>query len=114
VPGFGVTEEKFTEFDAVNHTYTYSATASGMPKFVDGVENTWAVRDLGAGRVEVTTTARATVHGALGTLLGPMMWIQLRGTLQPALADLRVYAETGQVSAAKRKAAKRVAAGAGR
>jgi hypothetical protein len=40
----------------------------------------------------------------MGALLGPMMKRKFNGTIDQVSEDLRVYAETGQVSDAKRDA----------
>lgn len=101
IPGFGVTDERFTHFDATRRTFTYSAAATRMPGFVTGAQNTWAVREVGPERCEVTSTAEATVRGPLGVMAAPMMRMQFARTIRPTLEDLRVYAETGQVSSRK-------------
>ena len=75
--------------------------ASAMPGFVTGAQNAWAVSELGAGRTQVSSTASARVTGLLGALAAPMLRIRFGRTVRPALDDLRLYAETGQVSARK-------------
>ncbi|MGF1647303.1 MAG: SRPBCC family protein [Kineosporiaceae bacterium] len=107
IPGFGVTDERFTRFDAARRTFAYSVDATKMPGFVTSVENTWTVRDLGSGRSEATSVATAHVAGLLGALAAPMLRMQFARTLRPTLEDLRVYAETGRVSARKTRLARR-------
>ncbi|WP_088314212.1 SRPBCC family protein [Kineosporia sp. R_H_3] len=110
IPGFGVTDERFTHFDAARRTFTYSVAATKMPSFVTSVENTWTVRDLGGGRSEATSVATAHVAGLVGALAAPMMRLQLARTLRPTLEDLKVYAETGRVSARKARQTQRARA----
>lgn len=101
IPGFGVTDERFTAFDAARRTFTYSVAAPKMPGFVRSAENSWAVRDLGNGRCEATSVATAQLSGPLGAMASPMLKAQFGRTIRPALQDLKVYAETGRVSARK-------------
>lgn len=110
IPGFGVTDERFTHFDVARRTFTYSVKATKMPGFVKGVTNTWTVDHLGSGRSKVTSTATAEVAGLLGRLAAPMMRMQFARTLRPTLADLKVYAETGRVSARKSRATRQPSA----
>lgn len=107
MPGFGVTDERFTHVDAARRTFTYSVAAAKMPGFVTSVENTWVVRDLGGGRSEATSVATAHVAGVVGALAAPMLRIQFARTLRPTLEDLKIYAETGRVSDRKTRLSQR-------
>ena len=110
VPGFGVTDERFTRFDADRRALTYSVTSTKMPGFVSQVHNSWQVDDFGDGRCTVTSTVEAVASGLLGLLAAPMLRIQFARTIRPVLADLSAYAETGRVSARKERLLSRQAA----
>ncbi|MEO6712801.1 MAG: SRPBCC family protein [Mycobacteriales bacterium] len=103
VPGFGVTDERFTHFEAAARTFTYSVAAEKMPGFVHDLRNTWSVRAVGTGQCEVTSHVTAEATGVMGSLAGPVLRRQLARTISPVLDDLRSYATTGRVSARKER-----------
>ncbi len=103
-PGFGAINETFTAFDPTARSYAFKATASKIPGFVRNITNHTRVISRGSDAAEVEVTITADTDGLRGTLIKPLMARQFSGTIDGLLEDLRSYAETGQVSAAKRKA----------
>jgi hypothetical protein len=79
IEGVGETDERLIAFDAVARTMTYSVRASGLPFFVDHLENTWTVNDDGSGGTSVDVVIRGITKGIvgriaafpLGRMLGP-------------------------------------------
>ena len=53
---------------------------------------------------KVTTKIAGQATGMMGALVSPMMKRKFNGTIDQVYEDLKVYAETGQVSDAKRDA----------
>lgn len=103
VQGFGTTDERIVHFDPVRHELAYSVAAKKIPSFVHGMRNSWSVTADGQGRARVTTRITGEARGAMGALMAPLMRIKLRATQRGILADLRVFAETGTPSKAKRR-----------
>jgi hypothetical protein len=95
VPGFGVTDERFTRFDAENKSFAYSVKAGKTPGFVKDFQSAWSVEAIGAQQARVTFTVSANATGILGALMGPMMKKRLAGTTETIIGDLKIYAETG-------------------
>ena len=101
VPGLGQTQERINAYDPVSRIIGYVVEADGMPSFLRSVESTWRVSALDSGGSEVRLTIDARVGGVPGRLLGPALRSQFRRTQRRVLADLDVYARTGQVSGRK-------------
>ena len=64
------------------------------------MESTWKVVPTGPK----TSKMAGEATGLMGALVRPMMKREFSGLLDQGYEDLKVYAETGQVSDAKRKA----------
>ena len=104
VPGFGFTDERFTHYDEANKTFSFSVEAEKIPGFFKNMASTWKVVATGPETSRVTTKIAGEATGLMGALVSPMMKRKFSGLLDQGYEDLRVYAETGQVSDAKRKA----------
>ena len=104
VPGFGFTDERFTRYDEANKTFSFSVDAEKIPDFFKNLESTWKVVPTGPNTSEVTTKIAGEATGVMGALVRPMMKRKFSRLLNQGYEDLKVYAETGQVSDAKRKA----------
>lgn len=104
VPGFGFTDERFTRYDDGNKTFSFSIEAEKIPDFFKNMESTWKVVPTGPNTSEVTTKIAGEATGVMGALVSPMMKRKFSSLLNQGYEDLKVYAETGQVSDAKRKA----------
>ena len=101
VPGLGETRERISVLDQVGGVIGYVVEAHGMPGFLRSVESTWRITALDSGASEVRLTIDARVGRLAGRLLGPALRAQFRRTQRRVLADLDVYARTGQVSRRK-------------
>lgn len=104
VPGFGFTDERFTRYDAANKTFSFSVDAAKIPSFFKNLESTWKVDPLGPSSAKATTEITGEATGVLGAIMSPMMKRKFARLLEQGYEDLKVYAETGEVSDAKRKA----------
>ena len=103
VPGLGQTDERLIRFDAESHTYGYSVAAEKFPGFLSNVQNIWNVREAGPEAARVSANLTADARGILGVVMGPIMKSRFVKAIDRSIEDLRVYAETGEVSEHKRR-----------
>jgi hypothetical protein len=103
-PGFGAIEETFTSFDASHCSYAFQASASNMPSFVRNLTNHTTVRGLSPNHCEVELKITAGAAGIRGVLAKPVITRKFSQAIDELFEDLRVFAETGDVSAEKTKA----------
>ena len=103
VPGFGRTDERIIRFDVESHTIGYSVIADKIPGFVSNVQNIWSLREAGPEATRVSSNLTADVRGIRGIVMGPMMKTRFGNAVDRSIEDLRVYAETGDVSEHKRR-----------
>jgi hypothetical protein len=103
VPGFGRTDERIIRFDVESHTIGYSVIAEKIPGFVSNVQNIWSLREAGPEATRVSSNLTADVRGIRGVVMGPMMKSRFGKAVDRSTEDLRVYAETGDVSEHKRR-----------
>ncbi len=100
VPGFGDLKETFTAYDESRKQFTFRVT--GMPSFITLAQNTVAVRPTGNNKSEVSLNIQMETN-AIGKVMGPMFKVKLRNTINLFLEELKVYAESGQISKKKQK-----------
>ena len=103
VPGFGRTDERIIRFDVESHTIGYNVTAEKIPGFVSNLQNIWNLREAGPEAARVSSNLTADVRGIRGVVMGPMMKSRFGKAVDRSIEDLRVYAETGEVSEHKRR-----------
>jgi len=103
VPGFGRTDERIIRFDVESHTIGYNATSEKIPGFVSNLQNIWNLRETGPEATRVSSNLTADVRGIRGVVMGPMMKARFGKAVDRFIEDLRVYAETGEVSEHKRR-----------
>ena len=103
VPGFGRTDERIIRFDVESHTIGYNVTAEKIPGFVSNLQNIWNLREAGPEAARVSSNLTADVRGIRGVVMGPMMKSKFGKAVDRSIEDLRVYAETGEVSEHKRR-----------
>lgn len=100
VPGIGELEETFIAYSEEGKQFTFAAT--GLPSYISLAQNTVTVRPTANGSSEVSLDIHMETT-AIGRVMGPMFKIRLRNTLNTYLAELKAYAESGQLSPKKRK-----------
>ena len=99
----GIFKEQVTSFDEQARTFSYVAY-EGLPGFVRKGGNTWGVRAVGRGKTEVHMCMEFDLNPIADVLMGWMLKRQMGKAADGVLADLKVYAETGEVSESKRAA----------
>jgi hypothetical protein len=104
VPGLGAVNEAFTSFDPVERSYAFEATASNIPSFVRNLTNHTVVKSLGPEQSEVQLKITADTEGVEGAQAEPELTRQFSQTIDGFLEDLKIFAESGQISSQKTKA----------
>lgn len=102
--GFDQIVEELLDYDGTARSLTYRA-AHGMPGFVTAARNAWSVRARPSGGAAFTMSAHVEVKG-MGRFMAPFLRVYLQSIGRRTARDLRVYAETGQVSPSKERAAR--------
>lgn len=100
VKGFNKISETLTKYDETTMNLAY-AVNEGMPGFVTKAVNDWTVVPVGENQCKLVMKAEFGSKGLMGALMNGMMKKKMNETLATVLNDAKVYAETGQVSAAK-------------
>jgi len=98
--GFDDLTEEILIYEPSSFRLSYRAS-SGMPAIVDKAINTWSVRDDGRQGSVFTMDAEVDVSRR-ARFLGPVVGIYLGMFARRTSKDLKMYAETGEVSSAKR------------
>lgn len=101
VKGFNKISEKLVDYDQVKMTLAY-AVLDGMPGFVTKAENRWTVIRIDDKHSKLVMAAEFQSKGLMGSLTKGMMKKKMSETLETVLNDAKVFAETGQISEAKR------------
>lgn len=99
--GFDKISEKLVIYDEFNRTLAYRAH-HGLPGFITFAQNRWRVLDAGQGQSQLEMTLTMRLKPLLGTLIGPFFQRYLNKTIDSVMADLKIFAETGEISAAKK------------
>ena len=97
-----VLKEFFVEYDEAAKQFTFRA--AGLPRIIKLSQNTTTVVPTGDGACRVVFDIHMDLLGPFAAL-SPVLKKRLAKGLEPVQLDLKVYAETGEVSEAARAAA---------
>lgn len=100
--GFSKVQEKLTEFNPENKSLTYEVT-KGMPGFVTKAANRWKIVKVTNHSSKIVMSANMEMKRFMGSLMGGMMKRNLSKLLPQIANDLKVYAETGNISESKKQ-----------
>lgn len=100
--GFSEINEKLTLYNQETRELAYNAY-SGLPSFVKFAENHWEALDLGNGKSQIRMSITMKMKPFMGWLMGGMFRRNLDKTIDSVIDDLKIYAETGEISEAKKK-----------
>lgn len=103
VKGFGDFHEKILHYSDAKREITWSADSPKIPGFVSGLQNAFQIKDTGHGKSIITSNLTSDLKGFRAWLLGGVMKKNFSKTIEAFLSDLAVYAETGEVSAKKKR-----------
>lgn len=100
--GFDKIQEKLTIYNDETMELAYNAYA-GLPSFVSFAENHWEVVDLGSGKSQIRMTITMHMKPFMGWFMGGMFRRNLDKAINSVMDDLKIYAETKEISEAKKK-----------
>ncbi|MFD2561474.1 SRPBCC family protein [Aquimarina rubra] len=98
----GKIKEVIREFDANKHILEYEVI-EGFPFFVDTAINNWQLTKISADRTQVEMHLVVKTRGLIGSIMNPMMRMQLNKQLVHIPNDLKHFVETGKPSQNKEK-----------
>lgn len=101
IKGYDQIHEKLTLFDDTSRELEYKITG-GTPDFVLFTSNRWRVVEVGPQKSLVEMDITIHLKRFIGALLGGQMKKQISKNVRQVCTDLKIYAETGKVSSAKK------------
>ncbi|MEQ8325505.1 MAG: SRPBCC family protein [Vicingaceae bacterium] len=101
VKGFNKISEKLTKYNDEQMNLAYEVT-DGMPGFITAAVNDWTVVSVNGNQSKLIMKAKFESKGLMGGLTRGMMKKKMTETLETVLNDAKIYAETGQISEAKK------------
>lgn len=102
----GSIKEKLYEFSNENYSLAYEV-AEGMPSMVKYATNTWRLVDLGNGKCKFQIKMDIRMGGFFGSLLQPIMKLQMSKMGNHLVEDFAYYVENGTPHPRKLKAQKK-------
>ncbi len=99
----GSIKEKLYEFSNENYTLAYEV-AEGMPSIVKYASNTWKLVDLGNEKCKLQITMDIRMNGFFGSLLQPVMKLQMSKMGNQLVEDFAYYVVNGKPHPRKLKA----------
>lgn len=105
--GFDKISEKLTVFSNEKKEFAYDVV-DGTPGFVLYINNYWQVASAGENQSTLEMTITMHLKTLMGFLMGGVFKKNLTKALESAVRDLKIYAETGEVSEQKRRRIEKV------
>lgn len=106
ISGMGKIRERVIQYSDEKHLLSYQV-AEGMPSMVKNAVNTWQLVDLGNNKTGLTMQMELEVGGLMGTLMKPMMKMQMGKMATDTAEDFKYYVESGLPHPRKVKAMKK-------
>ena len=103
-------KETIVHYDEQHHRFGYQAEGEKMPFFVKKMVNNWTVKPRGPHRSLVDMKLDIELMPVIGTLMQPMMKLQLSKVLREATEELKHFVETGEPHPRKVAAMKKLQA----
>lgn len=101
IKGFSEVHEKLTMFNDANKELSYKVS-HGLPGFVLLAQNHWTILEVGPNQSMVSMNSYMRLTKFMGFLLGGKMRKTALKALDTVLAELKIYAETGEVAETKK------------
>ncbi|AXT49929.1 SRPBCC family protein [Aquimarina sp. BL5] len=98
----GKIKEVIRKFDPSNYVLEYEVI-EGFPFFVDTAINNWQLTKISSEGTKVNMHLIVKTKGLIGSVMNPMMKMQLKKQLIHIPNDLKYYVETGNPSQNKAK-----------
>ncbi len=105
--GFDTLKEVITTYDAKNRTLAYDVT-EGLPGFVVLSNSKWQIIEVGPNQSQLVVTISMQTKKFMGSLMGGMMKSNINKVIPTVFRDLKIYAETGDISIEKKERMKKV------
>lgn len=102
----GSIKEKLYEFSNENHSLAYEV-AVGMPSMVKYATNAWKLVENGENKCKLQIKMDIRMGGIFGSLLQPIMKMQMSRMGNYLVEDFAYYVENGQPHPRKLKALKK-------
>jgi len=100
--GFSKIKEVITIYNIQKRTLAFDVT-EGLPGFVQISNSHWQIIDLGNNQCKIEITITAKADKFMGTLMGGMLKSNFKKTIPTIFRDLKIYAETGNISKEKQE-----------
>ena len=104
VKGLGETKENVLKYSDKDYLLSYQIEAAGFPKMVKFSSNTWRLKPISNNETEVTMQIEMQTSGIMGTIMKPLMKMQMGGMASLTISDFKHFVETGRPSIKKTKA----------
>lgn len=91
----GSFQEKILKYDEHKKMISYDAKGDKMPFFVKHLANNWTFTPLGGGKCKVDMCMEISILPVFDLLMGPMMRMQMGGTIDQVIEELTYFAENG-------------------
>lgn len=101
IKGYDQIHEKLTHFDDTTRELAYEITG-GTPDFVLFTSNHWTILEIGPDQSMVEMNITIHLKRFIGAILGGRMKKEISKNVRQVQVDLKIYAETGKVSEAKK------------
>ena len=103
----GNIKEEIRKFDPVKNVLEYEVI-EGFPFFVDQAINNWQLSKISTNKTKVDMHLIVKTKGLIGSIMSPMMKMQLKKQLAHIPNDLKQFVETGNPSDHKAKELKKL------
>lgn len=104
---YGTADERIIHYDAPNMEITWSARLSFLPNFVSSIRHALKVREIDNNLCLLTNIITVEANSYAALLLKKRFENQFRDGIDKFLIDWATYAETGEVSEAKKLESKK-------
>lgn len=94
VKGMGVLKEKLLDYSDDAHSLKYEII-EGLPSMVKKGTNSWSLVSVGTNKTKLTMEMNMDISGFLGTIMKPMMKMQMGGMGNQFLEEFKYYVEKG-------------------
>lgn len=99
--GYSEVHEKLTLFDEKHRELAYEFTGGG-PSFLLSANNHWVVTEVSPDQSTLTMNATMRLKPFMGFLFGGKLQKIIEKELPESLKELKIFAETGEISEAKK------------
>ena len=100
---FGKADERIIHYDQAQKEITWSAKIDKMPSFLVYLQNALKVESISENSCRVSTNITANLKGLQGIFLSIPLKSNFTKLQKRFLKDWKTYAETGEVSEAKKR-----------